>query len=61
MGPVSTISGVNPSKDVRHALMVPNHLRKAQLVFGTPAEGAREKLSEKAQQPIEERLFIHGA
>jgi hypothetical protein len=34
---------------------------KAQLVFGTPAEGAREKLPEKAQTPLEERLFIHGA
>lgn len=34
---------------------------KAQLVFGTPAEGAREGLQEKVQQPIEERLKIFGA
>lgn len=34
---------------------------KAQLVFGTPQEGAREKLPEKAQQPISERVFFHGA
>ena len=34
---------------------------KAQLVFGTPAEGAREKLPEKAMQPIKERLFVYGA
>lgn len=34
---------------------------KAQLVFGAPQEGAREKLSEKNQQPLSERLFIHGA
>lgn len=34
---------------------------KGQLVFGTPAAGVREKLSEKVQQPIEQRLFVHGA
>lgn len=34
---------------------------KAQLVFGEPAEGARESLPEKQFQPVEERLFIHGA
>lgn len=34
---------------------------KAQLVFGEPAEGARDSLPEKSFQPVEERLFIHGA
>ena len=34
---------------------------KAQLVFGTPAEGAREGLAEKTQQPLEERLLTFGA
>ena len=34
---------------------------KAQLVFGQPQEGARENLSQKAMEPIEKRLFIHGA
>ncbi|KAF7186702.1 Fatty acid repression mutant protein 2 [Pseudocercospora fuligena] len=34
---------------------------KAQLVFGDPAEGSREKLAEKTQEPIEKRVFFHGA
>ncbi|KAK3717608.1 putative nitroreductase [Vermiconidia calcicola] len=34
---------------------------KAQLVFGTPAEGARDSLPEKSQLPIKEKLFVHGA
>lgn len=34
---------------------------KAQLVFGGIQEGAREKLPEKSQTPLNERLFIHGA
>ncbi|CAD0098338.1 unnamed protein product [Aureobasidium mustum] len=36
---------------------------QAQLVFGGYAEGAREAVDKggKQQQPIEERLFIHGA
>ena len=34
---------------------------KAQLVFGQPAEGAREGLPEKAQQPLEERMKVFGA
>ena len=34
---------------------------KSQLVFGEPAEGAREGLSKKEQQPLEKRLFFHGA
>lgn len=34
---------------------------KAQLVFGTPVEGARENLAEKKQQPLEERLLVFGA
>ena len=33
---------------------------KAQLVFGGCAEGAREGLQAKQQQPLEERLFVHG-
>jgi predicted oxidoreductase (fatty acid repression mutant protein) len=34
---------------------------KAQLVFGTPAEGARAGLSEKEQKkPVEERVFFKG-
>ena len=33
---------------------------KAQLVFGTPAEGARENLAEKNQGPIDERAIFHG-
>lgn len=32
---------------------------KAQLVFGAPAEGASP--GEKTFEPIEDRLFIHGA
>ncbi|KAI5200621.1 hypothetical protein AUEXF2481DRAFT_3029 [Aureobasidium subglaciale EXF-2481] len=36
---------------------------KAQLVFGGVAEGAREAVEKnpKQQQPLEERLFIHGS
>lgn len=34
---------------------------KAQLVFGTPADGARENLAAKSQKPMEERLHFHGA
>ncbi|KAK3117866.1 putative nitroreductase [Teratosphaeriaceae sp. CCFEE 6253] len=34
---------------------------KAQLVFGGLAEGAREGLAPRSGQPIEERLFVHGA
>ncbi|KAK4561344.1 putative nitroreductase [Recurvomyces mirabilis] len=34
---------------------------KAQLVFGGVADGAREGLQAKEQQPLEERLFVHGA
>ncbi|EME83942.1 uncharacterized protein MYCFIDRAFT_210737 [Pseudocercospora fijiensis CIRAD86] len=34
---------------------------KAQLVFGDPAEGSREKLAEKKQEPVEKRVFFHGA
>jgi predicted oxidoreductase (fatty acid repression mutant protein) len=36
---------------------------QAQLVFGGPAEGARENVEKggKVQQPVEERLFIHGS
>ena len=34
---------------------------KAQLVFGQPAEGARENLPNKTFEPVEKRLFIHGA
>jgi predicted oxidoreductase (fatty acid repression mutant protein) len=34
---------------------------KAQLVFGTPAEGARASLKEKEQKkPVEERVFFKG-
>lgn len=33
---------------------------KAQLVFGEPAAGAREKLPQKAFEPIEKRVFFHG-
>ncbi|KAL9531738.1 putative nitroreductase [Sphaerulina musiva] len=33
---------------------------KAQLVFGTPAEGAREGLAARSEEPIEKRLFFHG-
>jgi len=33
---------------------------KAQLVFGGEAEGARQGLQPRSEQPIEERLFIHG-
>ena len=34
---------------------------KAQLVFGGIKDGQREALPTKSEQPIEERLFIHGA
>jgi uncharacterized protein len=34
---------------------------KAQLVFGGLDQGVREGLSEKSFEPIEKRLFIHGA
>lgn len=34
---------------------------KAQLVFGAPAEGAREGLAEKSFEPLEKRLFFYGA
>jgi len=34
---------------------------KGQLVFGGVAEGVKEGLSKKEFQPIEERVFIHGA
>jgi predicted oxidoreductase (fatty acid repression mutant protein) len=36
---------------------------QAQLVFGGLAEGARENVEKggKQQQPVEERLFIHGS
>ena len=34
---------------------------KAQLVFGGEEEGARAGLQERSEQPIGERLFIHGA
>lgn len=34
---------------------------KAQLVFGGLAEGARDNLKEKTYEPIEKRVFIHGA
>lgn len=33
---------------------------KAQLVFGAPAEGARDSLQKKDQTPLEKRLFVHG-
>jgi len=33
---------------------------KAQLVFGGEEEGARAGLQERSEQPIGERLFIHG-
>jgi predicted oxidoreductase (fatty acid repression mutant protein) len=33
---------------------------KAQLVFGTPAPGARENLPEKSQEPVEKRVAFHG-
>ena len=34
---------------------------KAQLVFGEPAPDVRDTMKEKAYEPIEKRLFIHGA
>ncbi|KAK5112772.1 hypothetical protein LTR62_003870 [Meristemomyces frigidus] len=34
---------------------------KAQLVFGGLAEGARENLPKLDKQPVEEKLFVHGA
>ena len=34
---------------------------KSQLVFGEPAEGARDSLPEKKQGPIEERVKVYGA
>lgn len=34
---------------------------KAQLVFGGEQEGARASLPTKSEEPIEKRLFIHGA
>ncbi|KXL51492.1 hypothetical protein M433DRAFT_60199 [Acidomyces richmondensis BFW] len=34
---------------------------KAQLVFGGIQDGAREKLPQKDQTPLNERLFMHGA
>ncbi|KAK0252144.1 putative nitroreductase [Friedmanniomyces endolithicus] len=34
---------------------------KAQLVFGGEEEGARAGLQERSEQPIGDRLFIHGA
>ena len=34
---------------------------KAQLVFGGEESGARENLNTKSEEPIEQRLFIHGA
>jgi uncharacterized protein len=34
---------------------------KAQLVFGTPAEGAREGLQKKEQKYESERLQVYGA
>lgn len=34
---------------------------KAQLVFGGLGDGAREKLGKKEFQPVEERVFFHGA
>ncbi|KAF2163330.1 hypothetical protein M409DRAFT_26367 [Zasmidium cellare ATCC 36951] len=33
---------------------------KAQLVFGEPAEGAREKLADKASEPVEKRALFFG-
>lgn len=33
---------------------------KSQLVFGAPAEGAREKLAEKSVEPIEKRAMFFG-
>ena len=33
---------------------------KSQLVFGAPAEGAREGLQEKKQKPVEERVKFFG-
>lgn len=33
---------------------------KSQLVFGEPAEGAREKLQEKSMEPIEKRAMFFG-
>ena len=51
-----------PDQKVAEVWKVPGDWSlKAQLVFGQPAEGAREKLPEKNQQPLSERLFIHGA
>jgi len=34
---------------------------KAQLVFGGEVDGARKDLGTKSEEPIEKRLFIHGA
>ncbi|KAK4950771.1 putative nitroreductase [Elasticomyces elasticus] len=34
---------------------------KSQLVFGGLDDGARDNLKERSEQPIEDRLFIHGA
>lgn len=34
---------------------------KAQLVFGGLGEGAREGLKKKEFQPVEDRVFVHGA
>jgi len=33
----------------------------AQLVFGGIEEGARDQLPTKSEEPIEKRLFVHGA
>lgn len=33
---------------------------KAQLVFGAPAEGAREQLAPRASEPVEKRALFFG-
>ena len=51
-----------PNEEVSKVWNVPKEWDlKAQLVIGTPAEGARENLHVKEQGPIEERLIVHGA
>jgi hypothetical protein len=54
----------NPLPDERAAdtWNIPrNWSLKAQLVFGTPQEGARANLPQKDRVPVEERLKIYGA
>ncbi|CAG9982999.1 unnamed protein product [Clonostachys byssicola] len=53
----------NPLPDQRAAEVwnVPQAWQlKAQLVFGSYGPGVREKLPEKSQKPLEQRLFVYG-